>query len=150
MQIVSNIALISINETLIVQLVSFLIFVFIINRLMFRPIQELMRQRESHIVGVKNEIEKAIKDLDLAKRQMEEEETAVRKEAFVIKKELEESGGREAGRIFEAARNEINAQRAKAEDNINFQIQESRKQIKKESEALATAMIEKMLDRTLA
>ena len=34
MEIVSNIALISINETLVVQLVSFLLFVFIINRVM--------------------------------------------------------------------------------------------------------------------
>ena len=39
MQIISNIALISINETLVVQLISFLIFLFIINRIMFRPLR---------------------------------------------------------------------------------------------------------------
>ena len=38
MQIVSNVALISINETLVVQLISFLIFLFVINRIMFSSI----------------------------------------------------------------------------------------------------------------
>ena len=38
MEIVSKIALITINETLVIQLVSFLIFLFVINRMMFRPV----------------------------------------------------------------------------------------------------------------
>ena len=39
MQIVSVEALLSINETLIFQLLSFLIFLFIIKRMMFRPLR---------------------------------------------------------------------------------------------------------------
>ena len=49
MHIVSNIALISINETLIIQLVSFLIFLFLINRIMFRPLSHVMVERENHL-----------------------------------------------------------------------------------------------------
>jgi len=45
MQIVSNVALISINETMVVQLISFLIFLFVINRVMFRPLRESMHER---------------------------------------------------------------------------------------------------------
>ena len=45
MQIITNIALISINETLIVQLLSFLIFLFIINRVMIRPLRGVMSDR---------------------------------------------------------------------------------------------------------
>ena len=47
MQIISNIALISINETLIVQLISFLIFLFVINRIMFRPLRKTVGPRPS-------------------------------------------------------------------------------------------------------
>jgi F-type H+-transporting ATPase subunit b len=150
MQIVSNVALISINETLIIQLLSFLIFLFIINRLMFRPLKDVMSRRESHIGGVKHEIEKAIADLDQATQKIQEEEAAIKKEAFEIRKKLEESGGREAHRIFSAVRGDISELRIKAEEQIQRQVLESKRQVKKESEELAMAMIEKLLDRRFA
>ena len=53
MQIVSNVALISINETFLVQLISFLIFLFIINRVMIRPLRGVMREREEYVEKLK-------------------------------------------------------------------------------------------------
>ena len=49
MQIISNVALISINETVVVQLLSFLLFLYIMNRIMFRPLRNVMAQREDHL-----------------------------------------------------------------------------------------------------
>jgi F-type H+-transporting ATPase subunit b len=150
MQIISNIALISINETLIVQMVSFLIFLFIINRLMFRPLKEVMDQRETHIDTVKSEIDEAEHELGRMNRRIKEQETVVKDEAFKIRKEMEESGSREAGRIFQTVRDEIIENKKKAEKEIDSQIQGSRKQIKTEAEALSISIIEKILDRRLA
>ncbi|OQY06422.1 MAG: hypothetical protein B6I22_05580 [Desulfobacteraceae bacterium 4572_123] len=56
MQIISNIALISINETLFIQLISFLIFLFIINRIMFRPLRRIIIERENHIEKINLDI----------------------------------------------------------------------------------------------
>lgn len=64
MQIISNIALISINETLVVQLISFLIFLFIINRIMFRPLRQVMIERENHMEKINLDIVDAGKSLD--------------------------------------------------------------------------------------
>ena len=63
MEIISNIALISINETLIVQVVGFLVFLFVINRIMFRPLQSVMSDREIHIERVKRDIVEAQEDV---------------------------------------------------------------------------------------
>ncbi len=150
MQIISNIALISINETLLVQMVSFLIFLFIINRLMFRPLKEVMNERESHIDNVKNEIQEAENELERMNRRIREQESVVKEEAFGIKKELEEAGSREAGRIFKTVREEIAEKKKKAEKEIDSQIEASRKQIETEAEALSIAIIEKILERRLA
>ena len=57
MHIISNIALITINETLFIQLISFLIFLFLINRIMFKPLQKTIQQREEHINGIASGIE---------------------------------------------------------------------------------------------
>ena len=149
MQIISNIALISINETLIVQLISFLIFLFIINRLMFRPLKETMDVRERHVDVIKTEIEDAESQLDSMRIQLNEKESAVRKDARNVRKELEESGSREAASIFATIRQEIGAQKKKTQREIDVRIEESRTQIKKESEFLSVSIIEKLLDRRL-
>ena len=63
MHIISNIALITINETLFVQLISFLIFLFIINRIMFRPLQNTMSERESYIDQTNRDIADVTQEL---------------------------------------------------------------------------------------
>ena len=52
MEVVSTIGLITINETVIIELISFLIFLFLINRIMFRPLQDIMGEREAHIEDI--------------------------------------------------------------------------------------------------
>ena len=150
MQIVSNIALISINETLIVQLISFLIFLFIINRLMFRPLKETMDVRERHIDNVRTEIEDAEGKLARMRTQLLAKEKEVKKEASQVRKDLEESGGREAETIFADIIKEINLQRRKTQKEIDARIEESRNQVKKEAESLSISIIEKLLDRRIA
>jgi F-type H+-transporting ATPase subunit b len=150
MQIINNIALISINETLIVQLISFLIFMFIMNRMMFQPLRGVMKARENRIDGLKSEIVDAEKEVDNLRSRIKDQETAVIRESLGIRQELEEAGSREASKIFSAVRAEIGLKRKRTQEEIDSRIVESRRQIKKESEALAIAIIEKMLDRRLA
>ena len=150
MKIISAIAIISINETVIVQLISFLIFLFIINRLMFRPLKETMDVRDRHIDTVKMEIEDAARQIDQVRIQLEEKESAVRKEAKGIRKELEVSGSREATTMFAEIREEIGAQKKKTFKEVESRIEEARQQIQKESEALSISIIEKVLERRIA
>jgi F-type H+-transporting ATPase subunit b len=149
MHIASNIALISINGTLFIQLISFLIFLFIINRLMFRPLQGVMNERDNHIEKIKQDIvdtENEFKDLT---NKLQQQESAVKDEAFGLKQELEAEANRQAAEIFVSVRDEIEAIKEKAQKEIDAQISETRKDIEKESEALASSIMEKILDRRL-
>ncbi len=150
MQIVSNVALISINETLVVQLVSFLIFLFIINRIMFRPLRSTMAERAFYIEEMKSDIDGAAKNYEKSLVEIKEQETAVKQAAFKISKEHEDTGTQEAKKIFESARSEIAAEKQKTEAEVAAQIAEARKDIKAESETLAVTIMEKILDRRLA
>jgi len=150
MQIISNIALISINETLIVQVISFLIFLYIINRIMFRPLRSVMADRENHIKSIQQDIVTADHKLDALADQIRAQESAVKSEAFAQKTSLEEAGGRRADEILAATRKEIEAARDKAQKEVDAQIFEAKKFIKEESEALASSVMEKLLDRRLS
>lgn len=149
MQIISNIALISINETLAVQLISFLIFLFIINRIMFRPLRSVMSERDSYIEKLNLDIVDAENELENMTNQLKQHESAIKDEAFELKKELEDLGSQQAAEIFVSVRKEIETLKERAQKEVDVQISEARKDFGKESEALAVSIMEKMLDRRL-
>ena len=150
MEIVSNIALISINATLFHQLIAFLIFLFIINRIMFRPLRGVMDERESFLDKIRLDTVDAGNELERLTDELKVKESEVRSEALGVRNELEEKGGREAVEILESTRQEIEALKEKTEVDIDHQISEARKHLRKETEDLAVNIMEKLLDRRLA
>jgi F-type H+-transporting ATPase subunit b len=149
MEIVTNIALISINATLFHQLIAFLIFLFIINRIMFRPLRSVMGERESFMEKIRLDTVDAAKEFERLTATLKAKESTVRSEAQDVRSELEERGGREVVKILESARQEISSIKAKVETAVDAQIAEARKKLRQESEALAINIMEKMLDRRL-
>ncbi|MGD2028361.1 MAG: ATP synthase F0 subunit B [Desulfobacterales bacterium] len=150
MHIISNIALISINETMLFQLVSFLIFLFIINRIMFRPLQGVMDNRENHMEKIQTDTVDAIKELENLTQKLKEQESEVRTEALELKRQVEESGGQQAAEILSASKKEIETLKETAEKEVEARMEEARKHLQKESQALAVNVMEKLLDRRVA
>ena len=150
MQIVSNIALISINETLIVQVISFLIFLFIINRIMFQPLLKTRGDRDQYLNQIAQDIVQAKEDVEQYTFEIEERRNTIRSEAFEINKELEAVGNQEATDIVDAAVKEVSTIREDTTQKLEAQIAEARKQVQKESEPLAIQIMEKILDRRIS
>ena len=150
MNIISNIALITINETLLVQLISFLIFLFIINRIMFRPLQDVMSERVNYVDKLKADTVDAMKEFESLTDKLKAQESEIRTEALGLQRQLEDSGGKKGAEILASTREEMEAIKEKTETEINYQIAEARKHLQEESEALAINIMEKLLDRRLA
>ncbi len=150
MEIVSKIALITINETLIVQVISFLIFLFILNRIMIRPLKRVMGDREKYIQDLKQEVVDAQKEMQQVTEELELKKMEARAEANKVKGGLEASGSQKASEIYSAARDEIAVLKEKVEAEIDGQISEVRKKFKDESEILAVNIMERILDRRIA
>ena len=150
MEIISNIALITINATLFHQLVAFLIFLFIINRIMFRPLRSVMAERDDMIEKIKLDTTNAGETIERLNNELKERESKVRKEALKVQHELEEKGKRESAEILKSTLQEIELIKDKNEAHVKAQIMEARKDLQKESDALALNIMEKLLDRRLA
>jgi F-type H+-transporting ATPase subunit b len=148
MEIISTVALININETLIFQVISFLIFLFIINRIMFRPLRKVMNERETYIENVQQDIVAAEIQFEDLTNQIQAQENDVRDEAFTQKEQLEAAGSQQAAEIMASTRKEINALRAEAQKEVDARISAARKHVQKESEDLARHIIERVLYRS--
>jgi F-type H+-transporting ATPase subunit b len=142
-------ALIALNATLIVQMVSFLIFLFILNRVMIRPILAVMDERKNYMDGLKQSVSNSEKEVEDVSSQLQERESVARKESLQIKKKLEDSGTNVGVETINTAANEISMLKEDAEKEVQVQITEARKFMKKESENLAVNIMEKILDRRL-
>ena len=150
MHIISNIALISINETMVVQLISFLIFLFIINRIMIRPLRATMAERENYIQMVRQDILDSKEDLDNMVYESRQEEKEIRRAASEVAAEMESLGKNEAIDIMGAARAEMAAQKKQTQDEIKSHLAEAMKSVQKEAQTLSVSIMEKILDRTVS
>lgn len=150
MEIVSTIALISINATLVVQLLSFLLFLLIINRVMFRPLRNTMRERESFIENLGREIEAADGERERIMTLLARQEREVRKEADAQRRKRRDEGAAEARRLVDGALAQIARMHREAEADVARQMTEAGKSVALEAERLSVALMEKVLERRIS
>ena len=149
MQIISNMALLSINETMVIQLGSFLIFVFLLNRIMIKPLTAEIGHRDVYIDKIEQDIIAAKKKLADINAQIKEGKDKARAEASAITTEFKQMGTLEAADIMKIAMDDVMDINVKAESEIELEIMNAKKFLKKESEAIALGIMEKILDRRL-
>ena len=149
MEIVPAVALISINETLIFQVISFLLFLFIINRIMFRPLRNVMAERDEHIKKIKTDTMDAQKRFDSIAGQINTQASQARKEALELKQKLEDDGNQETDKIIAVVKKEIAAASETAKKDIEAKVLAAAKDIQAQSEILALNIMERILERRL-
>ncbi len=149
MEIISKVALISINETLIIQLISFLIFLFLFNRLMIQPLRNVAQEREQYLERMQNEANEAKDDTQTLLHEIENKKDRIRSEAFQVSQQLEKEGSKTMTQLLDEARETIADRRAAVKAEIDAKLAETRGVIESEAETLAVSMMEKILGRRL-
>lgn len=149
MEIISTTALISINETFIVQLISFLIFLFIMNRIMFRPLKETMEKRNIYMEKLVQDIKDAEDVFENLSYEIKQKKEVGKKEALQVRKKLEEDAKRQVEEITAGARSRAIALHQDTEHSIGLQLDTARALIRKEAETVMVSIIEKILNRRL-
>ena len=141
--------MISINATLVIQIVQFLILVFIINRLMFQPILRLIEERAGYfkdtkikIGNIKDETEQLVKKSITIEHDMRKDAS---KENSLFKQEALKI----AEKIFDDAKNEVALVRERVSKEIDDNLEVARKSLKNETLILADAITEKLIGRRI-
>ena len=150
MEIISTIALITINETMIVQAISFLIFMFILNRIMIAPLRATIADRNQYMEQARMDVIAAKQKVADLTDQISNQENAAKNEAFDLCRELETAGSKTATDIISKTRQTITAEREAASREIEAQITAARESIQAEAEVLTISVMEKILSRGLS
>jgi F-type H+-transporting ATPase subunit b len=147
MKIITTIQLITINATLFVQVISFLIFMFIINRIMFRPLRNTLAERHDYVNNVQQEISVASQEVTRLNQQIAKRERSFSGELAKLMKSAADSGSQQADEILTATWKDIADMHAEAHRDIEARIATARKSLQEEAESLATDIVAKILDR---
>jgi len=139
--------MITINVTLIVQVIQFLIFVFILNRLMFRPLLKVINEREGYRQKAKGEI----KDFEIKIGQLKEEfvskEGAARKDAAKERSDLRSRSITRAGEFIEESRKEVASIKEKTANEVGKQVNKTQPLLHDQAVPLAEVIMEQILGR---
>jgi F-type H+-transporting ATPase subunit b len=147
MEIIKTTALITINETLWVQMIGFLIFLFLINRVMFRRVRRNIADREAHFDTLRQEILDLKEEMGGLLRQTEEEEQQLRAAAREIDEDLRQEGRREADNLISKALAEINVLQQDAEQRLKKSLASARQQVDASAQKLTPSIIQHLLNR---
>jgi len=147
MEILKTTALITINETLWVQMIAFLMFLFLINRVMFRRVRRNIADREAHFDTLRQDIRDLKKEMGALLRQTEAEEKQLKKTARQIDEDLRQEGRREARDLINTALGEISALQQDAEQRLETSVARARREIESAAQDLTTSIIHHLMNR---
>jgi F-type H+-transporting ATPase subunit b len=141
--------LISLDKSLIVQAVNFVILLLILKRILYKPFLAKMEERTR---AIQTSLDQAQAARAEATRQQEENEARLRAahaEAAAIRAQALKEAADEQKRLVEAARAESQRLIETAKAQMDADVRRAREELRREVADLATAVAEKLVRRSL-
>lgn len=142
--------MLEINATLIVQIIAYFVLLYLLNRLLFKPVMAVIEKRREKTEGTLKgaaDIEKEVEEGLEAYRERLKDETAKAQEArAAIKKAAVEKEKALLDSARKEAQDEITRMKAELEKGKGSALES----LKEESKKLSTTIAEKVLERKLA
>ncbi len=146
----SSLVEISIGKSMLIQVGNFLLFMFVLNIFLFKPIIKFLESRGGTIQGnrataeqkeqeARELLDNYLEAIDNANREAAEALAGIRREAELKQREMLEEARDQAGQVISRAIEEI---KGTAED--------ARGQLREETRRISRSIAEKLLGRTLA
>jgi F-type H+-transporting ATPase subunit b len=142
--------LLSLDGTLVVQLVNFIVFLLILNVIFLRPVGEAIAKRRAYINGVAADIEQFESDLKVLRGQAQEQRAIARREADALIAEARAAAQGEAATIVAGEQARASALIVEAQDTVRAEIAAARANEPALVESLAREMLQRAVGSEIA
>lgn len=137
------------DYTLLIQIVTFLILIYILNLLLYKPILAIIDRRKKQLEELENEIRLFKDSADKRAVEYDEKLKQAKTKASELKKEIIKEGDNQAKSIIDAVRNEIPLMTQEFQQKIDKEIQAARQILSSQSRKLSLEVAEKVLGRSV-
>lgn len=141
--------MVSLDYSLGIQIINFVLLIFILNRVLYRPLLGMIDKRKQQLADSEAEIQRL---RETAERQMaayEEQLQRAKTAAVEEKNEIVRMGAEEANAITDAVRAEIPALMEQFHLRMGREIDAAKKILTGQSQKLSVEIAEKVLGRSL-
>ncbi|HEU19894.1 MAG TPA: hypothetical protein ENO00_11070 [Deltaproteobacteria bacterium] len=141
--------MIDINTTFWIQLVNFVVLMFVLNAILYKPILNVMEKRKQHLQGLDDEVKSLEQTVDAKVADYEEKLRQARLEAMNEKNEIQRMASDEGKTITEEARQEISKMVDGFKKKMDSEMADVRKILKSQAEKISVEISEKVLGRSI-
>jgi len=142
--------MIDIDWTLLAQLINFLLLVFLLNLVLFRPIRKAMRERQARLLAD----EAAAHRLELESQglsvEIKEKLAAARRDGAGQREALKQEGSQAEASLLEEVKRQTDLEWAQVEKKIKADMAKARDSLKKQAKSFAQLLAAKVLGRELS
>jgi len=141
--------MISIDQTLLIQAVNFLVLIFVLNMILYKPILGIIDRRNQRIVESDEKVKELNKSVEQKMAEYEEKLRQAKLEAVEQKNKIEQEGSGEGESLIEGAKSEISQMVEGFHVKIGKEIDEVRGILKGQSQKISGEIAEKVLGRSV-
>lgn len=141
--------MIQIDWTIGAQLVTFLVLVFLLNMVLFRPIREALKKRQARMDAQEADInfmETQGQGLD---SETKDKLAAARREGVGARESLKQEGSEAEAALLEEIKREVDQEWSQVEQQIKKDVARARKALQTQTQSFAQLLVSKILGREL-
>ncbi|WP_024334719.1 ATP synthase F0 subunit B [Desulfotignum balticum] len=135
--------------SLVYQMINFLILLFVLNVLLYKPIRKVLLERKAKIQGLESGVEKATADLVSQEESYKNGLRQARSEGLKEKEAFVEEASKQEREIIDQINQKAQANLARIKKQVADETEQARKTLEKEVAVFAKAIGEKILGRAL-
>jgi F-type H+-transporting ATPase subunit b len=141
---------VSLDYSLGIQIINFIVLIFILNRLLYKPLLGMLDKRKQQFAESEAEIKRLQETVEQKMAAYEEKLRQAKATAIEQKKEIIRQGAETAKEINDAARAEIPGLMEQFQSRMEREIDAAKRTLAGQSQRLSVEIAEKVLGRRLS
>lgn len=141
--------MIALDYTIFVQIAAFILFWFLLSRLVFNPLSRVIDERERRTEGVKDEAESLKEERERLRRELEGQIAEANQEGNAIKEAIRQEALHARERLLARAQEDAARLLQMVREEIQTEVESGRETGAREAEAIARQMAVKILGRSI-
>jgi len=141
--------MLEINITLIIQIVNFLVLLFLLNIILYKPIRKILGQRQEEMSASEGTIADLTDRSSRLNEELEQNTTAARKDGFKEKEDSKNEGRVEEAKMVQNAVESVGEKVTKSREDTERNMAGLRQSLEKEVTLFSQELAEKVLGRSI-
>ncbi len=142
--------MIALDWTLFVQIVNFLLLVYLLNLVLFRPLRQGLRARQAEIISFEGDVAQLNVNEQGVLTQVQENLAEARRQGLGQRESLRQEGSQAEASLLEKVKQEVDAEWAKVEKKIKEDMAKARKALQAQAQEFAQSLAAKIIGRELS